>query len=143
MPAGRETKLTPETQKAICDAIAAGNYDYVAAEYAGVGRTTFYAWLAKGEEHETGIHREFLNAIKRAASQAEVRNIAIIETDQSWQSKAWWLERKHNDRWGKKETHTVGGDPEKPIEHTINLSEVRQALSDPTVREALRGLAQP
>jgi transposase len=104
MGLGRETKLTPATQKTICDAIAAGNYDYVAAEYAGVGRSTFFAWLAKGEQAQTGIHRDFLDAVKRAGSQAEVRNISIIELDGSWQSKAWWLERKFHDRWGRKET---------------------------------------
>jgi hypothetical protein len=36
MPLGRRTKLTPEVQKKIVDALSAGNYFEVACEYAGI-----------------------------------------------------------------------------------------------------------
>ncbi len=101
---GRKPKLTPELQKTLCDAIAGGNYNDVAAEYAGIGTTTFYRWMEQGEQAESGMYRDLWDAVKKAASQAEVRNVAIIELDPSWQSKAWLLERKHFDRWGKKES---------------------------------------
>ena len=115
MPRGRKPKLTPEVQKIIVDAIAGGNYNDIAADYAGVGRTTFYRWMEKGEEAASGIYRDFWDAVKKASAQAEVRNVTAIERDPSWQAKAWWLERKHNDRWGRKERHELTGADGGPV----------------------------
>ena len=46
---GRRPKLTPELQAKICDAIRAGNYLEAAAEHSGIGKSTFFCGLAKGE----------------------------------------------------------------------------------------------
>lgn len=50
---GRPTKLTPAIQAQIVDAIANGHYDVTAAAMAGIGRSTFYQWIARGEAEAT------------------------------------------------------------------------------------------
>lgn len=105
-------KLNDELQQKLCNAIRAGNYASVAAQYAGIGESTFYHWLAQGEKQQSGRYREFLEAVKKAESDAEIAAVAIIQKHQAdnWQAAAWYLERKHYDRWGRKEKIEHSGD---------------------------------
>lgn len=102
---GRPPKLTPISQAKVVEAIANGNTRDVAAAYAGVNRATLFAWLAKGEAAESGLYRDFLDAVKMAEARAVVEAVAIIRTAArtSWQAAAWWLERKYPDEWGRKD----------------------------------------
>ena len=129
---GRKPKLTPDLQKKIVDAIAAGNYNHVAAQYAGIGETSFYRWMAQGEEATSGIKREFWLAVKNAEAQAEVDHVALIETaaEDSWQASAWWLERKHNDRWGRKERQEHVGPGGGPVEVSFTQLTREMAAED-------------
>jgi hypothetical protein len=111
MPTGRPTVLTPDVQRRICDAIAAGNTRHDAAEYAGVGASTVRTWLAKGRRQHRGKFRAFLTAVKKAEADAVVRNVAIIQKagTTKWQAAAWWLERKRGEDWSqnKDEIHQL------------------------------------
>ncbi|SIS88550.1 hypothetical protein [Alicyclobacillus vulcanalis] len=108
-PGGRPTKLTPELQKKICDAIRAGAYIETAAAYAGVNKTTLYDWLRRGARSKSGIYREFSDAIEKALAEAEMRDLLIIgkAAEENWQAAAWRLERKFPERWGRKDRMTV------------------------------------
>ena len=114
---GRPTKLTPETQKSICDAIRAGNYQDVAAQYAGITAATFYNWMVKGEAGKKS-YLEFFDAVKKAQADAEVRNVAIIgqAAQKTWQAAAWLLERRNPDRWANKEKRELVGANNGPVE---------------------------
>lgn len=118
---GRKSKLTPELQAKIVQAILGGNYDYIAAQHAGIGETTFYRWLTEGEKPQSGVKREFWVAVKNASAQAEVRNVALIETaaTKNWQAAAWLLERQHNGRWGRKERQEHVGEGGGPVVVTM------------------------
>lgn len=104
--AGRPTKLTPELQKKIIDAIRAGNYMETAAAYAGISKDTFFRWLRKGARAKSGIYKEFHDAVEKALAEAEVRDVMIIANaaTSDWKAAAWRLERKFPDRWGRKES---------------------------------------
>ena len=106
---GRKTKLTPETQERIVSAIRAGNYANVAAEYAGIGETTFYRWLQEGSEAEDGIYRDFREAVKTAEREAEVRAVAMVQKamPDNWTAAMTYLERKHPGRWGRRDRVTM------------------------------------
>jgi len=111
-----KTKLTPETQEKICNALRAGNHAKVAAEFGGVSESTFYGWLNKGEAANRGIYRKFLESVKKAEADAETVRVArISQAGQSgvWQADAWWLERKFPERWGRRvqEITGAGGGP--------------------------------
>ena len=107
---GRPTKLNPETQAKICDALRAGNYLETAAAYAGIDKTTLFDWLRKGARAKRGIHKEFSQAVEKAMADAETRDVALIgkaANNGTWQASAWRLERKYPDRWGRRDHHRI------------------------------------
>jgi hypothetical protein len=149
MPRGRRTKLTPEVQNKIVDALSAGNYFEVACEYAGISRMVGLEWLARGrgddpQRPKTQLYADFANAVTRAQAEDEVHTIArlkkagqggdVIE-ETTYQEPSvivtkangdieerigkkrtvrrysapepsadeWRMERKHTQRWGRKD----------------------------------------
>jgi transposase len=100
---GRPSKRTPEAEKRILDALRAGNYVEAACAYGGISIETYSQWRKK--------FPEFLEATQKAIAESEVALVATIRKDESWQSKAWLLERRFNDRWGKqKHDHNHAGE---------------------------------
>ena len=114
---GRPSKLTPQVQEKILTVIRAGNYAYVAAAYAGIGRSTFYHWLELGEQEESGCFRDFLDAVKAAETEAEIRAVATIQKHmaKNWQAAMTYLERKFPHRWGRRMDVTSAGNPMNTI----------------------------
>lgn len=118
---GRVTILTEEVQDRMCEAIRLGNYAPTAAEYAGIGVSTHYQWLEKGKQGVTP-YAEYAEAIKKAEADAEVRNVALIQeaAKKNWTAAAWYLERKHYDKWGRRDRNQIEltGKDGAPIEMT-------------------------
>lgn len=98
----RRGKLTPQVQQKIVEAIRAGNYVSVAAQYAGIDRSTFYRWMERGENSRSGKYRSFFLAVRQAESFAEVRAVAILQSEmkENWRAALSYLERKFPTRWG-------------------------------------------
>jgi hypothetical protein len=119
---GRRSKLTPEVQSKIVSAIRAGNYAHIAASLAGINRSTYYRWLELGEGSAAKQpYKEFRDTVKEAEASAEVANVALIRQaaqNGTWQAAAWYLERKHSDRWGRndKVRQEISGPEGKPIQ---------------------------
>ena len=111
MPGGRPSKLTPDVEKKLVDAVRAGNSREAAAKVSGISEATFYNWLSQGREAKRGRFLEFLEAIKKAEGEAEQKAMSrIVEAGQKhWQATAWWLERKYPNRWARRERHEVTG----------------------------------
>ena len=128
---GRTTILTETIQARMVQAIEGGNYAPTAAEYAGIGVSTHYDWLKKGESGITP-YAEYLEAIKKAEAVAEVRNVTLIQNAaaNTWTAAAWYLERKHWDRWGKKDRNQIEltGANGQPIEINSTQVDARAAL---------------
>jgi hypothetical protein len=118
---GQPTKLTPEVTERLVEALKAGNYIETACTYAGIGVSTYHAWVAKAEE--TGANKDFtdfLDAVKKARSEAEIRNVALIQqaAQKNWTAAAWWLERSQPARWGRqtKTINEISGPEGAPIQ---------------------------
>ena len=143
--AGRPTDLTPTTQERIALAIRGGNDNKVAAAHAGIGESTFYAWLDRGRKERARLAAssrakprasetpfvEFLETIEKAQADAEARNVALnakAAQDGTWTAAAWWLERKYPERWGRKDRHEVTGKDGNDI--TITVRRVTHASPD-------------
>jgi len=126
--AGRRSKLTREVQEKITRVIRAGNYAYIAAEYAGISQTTFYRWLEQGAEQKRGRYREFREAVKAAEREAEIHAVATIQQHmgKNWQAAMTFLERKFPQRWGRRLDVTSDG-------HEIGKFEV--VIVDPKEEE--------
>ena len=101
---GRPSKLTPDVQERICQAIRAGNYYEAACAYAGIDYSTFRRWIIKGEKAKSGKYHDFCEAIKKAEHEAEVRMVAQWQKHmpENWQAIATFLERRFPDRWGRR-----------------------------------------
>ena len=112
-------ELTPELQESVCSAIRMGVYVETAANLNGIGKTTLYKWF----KDKRPKFREFTNAVQKALATSEVRDIQVIDKEATgrpaeydsegnllrpaipvnWKAAAWRLERKHSDRWGRRE----------------------------------------
>ena len=112
----RRSKLTPETQQAIINALGSGNWLETAAHYAGISTATLYNWLDRGRlerdkiedsadpDPNENVYVEFLEAVEKSRSQAQVRAVGLIQKaaiDGTWQAAAWFLERSDPQRWGR------------------------------------------
>lgn len=101
---GRPTKLTPARQDKFCKLLRAGNYLETAAYASGVHPSTIYNWLNIGYEQNSGAERNFIDAVKKAAADAEVDALKIAKDGKhNWQSAAWFLERRYPARYGRRE----------------------------------------
>jgi hypothetical protein len=67
-------KLTPQVQAKICSSIRHGQWDFVAAQAAGIRRETFYEWLRIARD--TGAEPYFAFAEAVAEARAEARGDA-------------------------------------------------------------------
>ena len=123
-PRGRRGKLTPEVREKIVSAIRAGNYAQVAAEYAGISRSTFFRWLDRGRQAQRGLYRDLFEAVEAAEREAEVRAVAILQKhmDESWQAAMAFLERKHPERWGRRDQLKVEMNPREILSELLSLT---------------------
>jgi hypothetical protein len=105
VPRGAKTMLSRELGKRICDSIAAGNGRLASCQAEGVDPNTFGEWIRRGEERDerppTELTRWFAAEVRKAEAKAVKVAAQVIVQDQSWQSKAWWLERRHPEDWAR------------------------------------------
>jgi len=71
-------KLTDEVLEKICNAIRLGATYKDAAIGVGVGETTFYRWMRRGEKAKSGVYRKFWQAIQRANREAQLFHLQNI-----------------------------------------------------------------
>ena len=122
---GRRTRLKPEVQERVLTAIRAGNHAHVAAEYAGISASTLYRWLQRGEASRRGAYREFVEAVRKAERESEVRAVAMLQRhmEESWQAAMTYLERKYPERWGRRDRLSVEVEPRKALAEMLSLGE--------------------
>ncbi len=101
--AGRKTILTKELIHKFEVLLSAGNYVVTACGTLGISQSAYYEWLKKGETANDGLYAEFEKAVKKAEHIAEAKWMRDISQDEAWQSKAWLMERRYPERWGKKD----------------------------------------
>lgn len=109
---GRPTKLTPELQERIVQAVRAGNHFEAAARSAGIAQSTFYRWLERGAEEDDGAYSDFRAALRRAEAESEVHAVAVIRkamTD-DWRAALALIERRYPERWRRQQTTELAGE---------------------------------
>lgn len=136
-PVGRPSKLTPERIARLIDALRAGHTRETAATLAGIGRSTFNAWLAAAKEPSADPELQaFSDAVKSAEIEAEDALLGIIRaaTSKHWQAAAWILERRSPDRWGRRvKAEVTAPPPAQPVPSDVERHiEEAQATADMT-----------
>ena len=107
--AGGTATLTQEVHAAIISCmLESGVHAAVAARACGVPDTTFRDWIAKGLDPECTSryaprYRALVAAVENAEAVVEAKQAKrIVDAgEQTWQAAAWYLERKHKDRWAR------------------------------------------
>jgi transposase-like protein len=91
------SKYSKDVSEKICALVSQGNYQKVAAACVGISEDTFYKWIKR--------YPEFAESLKKADALAEAKRVQTIlkAGNESWQAAAWYLERKHADRWGRQD----------------------------------------
>ena len=94
-PLGRPSKLTPDTELRILNAIRCGAPNKVACAAAGICEETLYAWLRRAEDDPDSDYAEFSACLTRARQEGIAARLAIIQkaAGQDWRAAAWLLER--------------------------------------------------
>lgn len=156
---GRPTgasKLTPDIQVKIVDALKMGNYIETASALAGVHKSTVYDWLKRGAREKDRINKSpnarmkkeeepfvrFSDVVEKAMAEAEQRDLLIIAkaSQQDWKASAWRLERRFPHRWGRKERLDFEA---KVTEEKVNREELvveQRIYSDPESVDLLKQL---
>lgn len=133
--AGRQTKLNPDVQERICNALREGNTRRVAAILGGIGERTFYDWLDWADpEHErhNEIYSHFSQAVTRAEAECESEMVAVIKREAANDDKGGrrldsaieWLQRRRPKDWSRQDKLDITSG-EEPIT-AVQLVEVRR-----------------
>jgi hypothetical protein len=136
------TKLTPQVQQAIVEALEHGMHQESACTRAGINKVTYYRWLQRGESDDEAdeIYRNFRNAVEKARAQPEAEALEAIKVawrDGTWQAAAWFLERSHPHKYGRISRTEVSGPEGKPVQVETMRAELLKTLgvddADPQV----------
>jgi len=125
---GRPTKLTKARAERIVAAVGVGAPRHVAAQSAGIARSTLQQWLARGESSNAPqLYRRFAEDLREAEAGREVealQNIAAAARE-DWRADAWYLTHARD---GYSKRHELSGPAGGPIavEGTWDLSKLTE-----------------
>lgn len=128
----RPLALTNKRRDAITEAMLVGATMEVAADAAGIGTSTLYAWLARAREVRSELEAgakpssitkadkgrlELLEAVEKARATDEVNRLRRISAaaEDDWKADAWMLERSRPQRYARVSRHEVMGQDGGPI----------------------------
>jgi len=123
-------KLNQGMIDALSTAIANGNYATTACQLAGISDKTLWEWMNYAVDDENNGYTEadslyvkLSNALKKAESQAEADLVRVVReagtVKREWLPAMTFLERRHPDRWGRRERRDVNIETK-----TINITRV-------------------
>jgi hypothetical protein len=120
--------------------IKLGNFPLTAARACGVSEALWYKWLAAGREGKQPF-QELVEAIKAAEGEAEAvavgRINAAAKDPRHWTAAAWFLERKHPERF----SQTVKVQQQVQQELDAALAKLREKLPAEEYERVLSALS--
>lgn len=137
---GRQGLLDDRLATKVVGYVLEGTYISVAAQACGVHASTMSVWQSRAEEwiespidevpEAERIYVDFYHAIRIAEAQAEVGLLRCVADGKfGWQAAMTILERRHPDRWKRRDTvQHEGGDPSKPIRSVAVPSDDERAV---------------
>ncbi len=95
---GRPSKFVPEAAAVVRAHVRRGSPRHIAANAAGLGRSTLMRWMARGKKELRGKFRDFWDALKKAEAEMVIELVQRINAAAergTWQAAAWTLERRY------------------------------------------------
>jgi hypothetical protein len=142
--------LTPTVADAIVECVRAGNYANVSAAAAGIHKTTYFAWMNRGEAASEALSRgdpvedselafaDFHDRVRQAEAEAEMAAVASVrEAKGGWQAHMTYLERRFPARWRRMDGIKHSG--ARSNEDTRSIEEEFRRMSAGEARTALGG----
>lgn len=169
---GRPPVLDGDVTRRVVEVVRAGNYAEVAAASVGISGSTFRAWLREGArirrvlepldeaEYDAAVdaltehqlqQAEFSAAVEKAMADSEVIDVLNVRKAAAdhWQAAMTRLERRHPQRWGRREAIEVSGQldgvhvdastPERAVEASRALQDARASALACDLLEQLAG----
>jgi transposase len=125
-PLGRPSKLDNSRVEELVKWLKLGYYIEDACTMAGIAKQTYYNWVAKAELQEEQKYIDFLDSVKKARAEAEgahIMNIRKAADNGVWQASAWFLERSHPVKWGKRNPDLINEESDEPVEFDIKYAD--------------------
>jgi hypothetical protein len=120
----RTSKLTPERQAKVCQAIELGATYLHACNYAGISYETFRRWMRENVA--------FHDAVKESEGKATVGWLSKIEkaaSEGNWTAAAWKLERRYPNDYGRRDgSRTVQDDQEGKEREALDAEHVMRKI---------------
>ena len=116
-------KLNKVREESILDNLRLGSSRRSAAELSGVSARTLQRWIKRGEEGESEEWERFAHKVYRAEAVAEGHAVDLIleaAKKGDWRAAAWWLERRHPNRWSKSQHVAIEAD-NSPMEIVVRI----------------------
>lgn len=129
------TLREPDKVQLLLASIRDGNYRETAIRQAGISKQTFYNWLKRAEAGDVPA-MAFVDALEKAEADAEAETVANVrkasQLPQFWAAGMTYLERKHPDKWGRRQDDASV--PKVVVQIGVRDSDVQVqiALSPPT-----------
>jgi hypothetical protein len=107
---GRPSDIgSASTVQQFLEAVGEGNYIETAAKLAGLSKQSVYDWLRRGHAGEPA-YKAFADAVEKAEARAEAAMVANVRKashlPQFWAAGMTVLERRHPERWSKRQDDT-------------------------------------
>ncbi len=119
----------PDTVAAFLEALEAGNYVDTSCHLADLHKATVYDWIKRGEAGETP-YDQFADSVKRAQARAEAKAVQRVrqaaDDPRFWAAEMTFLERRHPERWGKRQDEQSG--PKVIVQIGVKDSDVQIAV---------------
>lgn len=123
---GHPILCLPANYGAFLDLLRIGLFVEQACHQAQLARSTVYSWLDRGSKGEEPFATFFADYHKASAT-AELTALSEIRTGKNnWQSRAWFLERRFRDRWGRNDKLEI-----KPVApERVTAAEARRVMTE-------------
>lgn len=97
------TKFNEKTIEKLLLAHEMGLNQKESAIYAGITPQTLHNWINKGKAAKSNKskYKKFLQKWEYAKIKNKAFHLKKVQEDKSWQSSAWYLERRYPDEFGK------------------------------------------
>jgi len=113
-------------------AISNGNYAVTACQLCDIDKNSFYDWIKLGEEdianNYDSLYSSLVYSLKRAEAAAEDALVEVVReagtVKREWLPAMTFLERRHPDRWGRRDRRDININETK----TINITRVEIAM---------------